>query len=130
MEELVYSYIRHMEDLATDILRSANICDTDYERVIAEHRLFARRIAASQDLPPPIKDRCAALRLPRRPALPKDWRSLLRLLEWLFRGTPRWLDESSPHLFYAETLRDYIAGLGAMRQAAFFSFNGGVAPQG
>lgn len=123
MEELLYSYIRHMEGLATDLRGNTDLCDTDYEQVIAEHRLFASRIAASKDFPQSIKDQCAALQLPRRPTHMKNWHDVLRLLEWIVGRIPDRFGDRNPHVFYKDMLNEYIEDLRALRQTAFFTFN-------
>lgn len=123
IEELLYSYIAHLEAVATDVLESGAIRDTDYERVIVEHRLFAARVAAAGAVPRPIHDRCAALRLPRRPTRPKSWRDVLAAIEWILGRVPNRLGDRNPHEYYHTQLDNYVEDLRVLRQAVFFAFN-------
>lgn len=123
MEELLYSYIAHLESVATNVLRNAPVASTDYEQVIAEHRLFAARIAAAKDLPRSIKDQCAVMQLPRCPTRPKDRRAVLAMVHWLIGRIPDKFGDRDPHAYYLIKLSDYIEDLGALRQTTFFAFH-------
>ncbi len=123
MEELLYSYITHMETLAFDIRENTSISDTDYEQVVTEHALFSARIAATKDIPQCIKDQCAALHLPRIPKRPRGWRDLLPLLQWMADWLSFRFGDHNLHVFCRDKLRDYMQGLRTLRQTTYDAFN-------